>query len=76
MKVRHIRPMLKLATPTNGTWQWPKTFFYSYFPRLVPQNYLTAAEVKQALKELEELEQQQSATMCTCVMIEIIAEKV
>ena len=76
MKVISLRPMAKIATPENGVWQWPKTFFQSYFPRLVAQNYLTPEEVKEALIELEDLEKIDGTTICTCLMIEIIAEKV
>ena len=76
MKVISLRPMAKIATPENGVWQWPKTFFQSYFPRLVAQNYLTPEEVKEALIELEDLEKIDGATICTCLMVEIIAEKI
>ncbi|MGB5555711.1 MAG: methyltransferase domain-containing protein [Flavobacteriaceae bacterium] len=76
MKVISVRPMIKIATPYNGVWQWPKTFFESYFPRLVNQNYLTAQEVDQALLDLAALEKISSATMCTCLMVEVIAEKI
>lgn len=76
MKIIGFRPMSKIATPDNGVWQWPKTFFESYFPRLVPQNYLSATEVTKALSELEELEKNKSASIATCLMVEIIAEKI
>lgn len=76
MKITGFRPMSKIATTTNGIWQWPKTFFESYFPRLIPQNYLTADEVQKALVEMEELEQVNGASICTCLMAEVIAEKI
>ena len=75
MKILSIRPMTKIATMDNGVWQWPKTFFESYFPRLVSQNYLTSKEVAKALSELQELEETKGASICTCLMVEIIAEK-
>lgn len=75
MKVINFRPMMKIATVNNGVWQWPKTFFQSYFPRLVPQSYLEPEDVKRALHDLEELEKVEGATICTCLMVEIIAEK-
>ena len=76
MKVTNFRPMMKIATVKNGVWQWPKTFFQSYFQRLVAQNYLTPEEVTEALLQLEELEKIDGATICTCLMVEIIAEKI
>lgn len=75
MKVASFRPMAKIATPDSPVWTWPKTFFYSYFPRLIAQNYLTDEEVDNALKELEVLEKTDGASICTCLMVEIIAEK-
>ena len=76
MKVIGFRPMSKIATVENGIWQWPKTFFQSYFPRLADQNYLTTEEVNQALSDLEDLEKIEGATICTCLMVEVIAEKI
>lgn len=76
MKVIAFRPMAKIATPKNGIWQWPKTFFQSYFPRLVDQNYLKPEEVADALADLEGLEKIEGATICTCLMVEVIAEKI
>lgn len=75
MQVIGFRPMMKIATAKNGVWQWPKTFFQSYFPRLAAQDYLTTTEVKEALDDLEDLEKIAGATICTCLMVEIIAEK-
>lgn len=76
MKVTSFRPMMKIATVNNGVWQWPKTFFQSYFPRLVSQGYLTSEEVNDALRELKELEKVEGSTIGTCLMVEIIAEKI
>lgn len=76
MKIRSYRPMAKIATPETSVWQWPKTFFQSYFPRLVPSAYLTTEAVDQALFELDELERTAGASIATCLMVEIIAEKI
>ena len=76
MKVTHIRPMLKMATPEDLTWQWPKTFYHSYFPRLVAAGYLSQEEVTLALQELTQLENTPGATLCCPLMVEVIAQKV
>lgn len=75
MKVTSIRLMAKVATPDDVIWQWPKTFYHSYFPRLVDMNYLTQVEVSEALKEMAQLEQTKGATLCCPLMVEVIAEK-
>lgn len=75
MKIVDTRPMSKIATPDNVIWQWPKTFFYSYFPRLESAGYLTEAEAELALQEMELLEKTPGASICTPLMYEVIAEK-
>lgn len=75
MKVTHSRPLLKMATVDDVSWQWPKTFYNSYFPRLVESGYLTQDEVNDAFKEFTELENTPGATICCPLMIEVIAEK-
>ena len=75
MEIRSTRPMAKIATVTNGIWQWPRTFFHSYFPRLIPQGYLDRAAVDLALKELDDLEKTPGSSICTPLMYEVIAQK-
>lgn len=75
MKIINTRPMSKIATPDNVIWQWPKTFFYSYFPRLAAAGYLSDNEVESALAEMERLEKMPGASICTPLMYEVIAEK-
>ncbi|NND50965.1 MAG: methyltransferase domain-containing protein, partial [Flavobacteriaceae bacterium] len=76
LRVTSTRFMLKLAMPSDFNWQWPKTFFRSYFPRLIETNYLNESEVRSALKEMDELEKTKGATLCTPLMVEVIAEKI
>lgn len=75
MKINSIRLMSKLALPGEFTWQWPKTFYRSYFPRLVEMNYLTVDEMNKAYKDLAELETTLGASLCCPLMVEVIAEK-
>jgi SAM-dependent methyltransferase len=76
MKVTHIRSMSKIALPHENTWNWPKSFYLSYFPRLVSLGYLKDIEVENALNDLALLEQTKGASLCTPLMVEVIAEKV
>ncbi|MDC1395923.1 methyltransferase domain-containing protein, partial [Bacteroidia bacterium] len=71
----HTRPMAKLATPNELTWQWPKSFYEIYFPSLVDMNYLSSQDAKAALKDLEDLEHTNGAHLFCPTLIEIIAEK-
>ncbi len=76
LKVTHIRLMSKVARPNEFIWQWPKTYYQTYFPRLVELNYLTIEEVEQAFRDLAQIEQDPNATLCCPLMVEVIAEKV
>ncbi|MEL6811072.1 MAG: methyltransferase domain-containing protein [Bacteroidota bacterium] len=75
MKINNLRLMAKLATPDQINWQWPKTFYHSYFPRIAEMGYLSKEEVTLALADMDELEQTPGATLFCPIMIEVIAEK-
>jgi len=75
MQVSSIRLMHKLGRPNNLIWQWPKTFYHSYFPRIAEMGYLTTEEVTQALDDMETLESNPNATLFCPIMVEVIAEK-
>lgn len=75
MTVVKQRPMNKLATPDKIEWQWPRTFFHIYFPKLVEAGYLSKDELQAALKELEELRHMPYATILTPQMVELIVQK-
>lgn len=76
MKIISIRPMTKIATPKDAAWHWPKSFYESYFPRLVQLGYLTEEEVNNALSDMEKLESLESSTLLCPMMIEVVAEKI
>ena len=75
MNIQSTRIMAKLANPNELTWQWPKSFYHVYFPRLVEMNYLSPAESEQALLDMEQLEKSASSQLFCPSLIEIIAEK-
>jgi len=75
MQVSSQRLMAKLATPNNLDWEWPKTFYKSYFPRLVDYGLLTSEEVDEALSDMATLEITPGATLCCPMMIEVIATR-
>ena len=68
--------MTKLAKPDNLVWQWPRSFYYSYFPRLADAGYLTTDEVSIALNAVETLSKNKNATLFCHTVVEVIAEKV
>ncbi|MGB0851423.1 MAG: hypothetical protein ACPGTP_09250, partial [Bacteroidia bacterium] len=70
------RPMAKFATPSQLTWQWPKSFYEVYFPKLAEMGYMTPLEVEHAFTDFQKLEKIESAHLFCPTLIEIIAEKV
>lgn len=74
MKI-NTRLMAKLAKPDNQLWQWPKSFYKLYFPKLTEMEYLSEDEVKNALVEFDLLESNKAAHLFCPTLIEVIAEK-
>ena len=68
------RLMPKLASPNSDIWKWPKTFYESYFPRLIDMGYLKKQTVESAFAELKDLESLHYARLACPLMIEVIAE--
>lgn len=75
MRVSGVRLMHKLAHPGHMNWHWPKTFYHSYFPRLVDTGYLDNDTAAQALKDMDILEGNKMSTFFAPMMVEVIAEK-
>ena len=75
LEVISTRPMTKLATAGELVWEWPRSFFKIYFPKLVEPGFITQAEVEAALDDLEELEFINGATILCPQMVEVIAVK-
>ena len=70
------RPLAKFARPDDQIWQWPKSFYEIYFPKLAEMNYLSAKEVNLALEEFRELEKNKVAHLFCPTLIEVVATKV
>ena len=75
LEVTSIRPMAKMAKPNDITWQWPRSFYEIYFPKLVEMGFLTTDVVEKAMQDLVKLEQTPGASLCCPLLIEVIAEK-
>ena len=75
-EIMSTRPLTKMATPKEFTWNWPKSFFNIYLPKLVDVGYLTSQEVKDALQEFDDLDNEPGATIFCPTMLEVIARKI
>lgn len=75
LEVISSRPMTKMATPDQLTWQWPQSFLEIYIPKLTDMGLLTKAEVENALSDLEDLTHNPDATFFCPAMIEVVGVK-
>ena len=75
LEVVSVRPMSKIASSSDFTWQWPNSFFKIYFPKLIPVGYLDEETCQLGLEELEALSYVEGATICCPLMTEVIAVK-
>ena len=75
MEVTGQRPMSKLACPGQLTWNWPASFFKSYFPRLVEVGLLDEVTRERAMAEWSELGNTPGASVQCPHMLEVIARK-
>lgn len=75
MDVTSVRPMTKLARPQDLEWNWPRTFFQLYFPKVAEMGFLTTEKVGMGLQELDQLGQMPGATILCPLMVEVIGTK-
>ena len=76
MKISSTRSMSKFASPKDLSWQWPRSFYEVYWPKIKEMGYLTEAELSQAMSDISIIEQNPDTTLMCPILIEVIAEKV
>ena len=76
MRVTSTRSMSKFARPGDLAWQWPRTFYEVYWPKIAEQGYLSESELQQAFSDLKKLESTAGVTLMCPILIEVVAEKV
>ena len=74
-RVLDLVPIVRLARPGTGFWEWPTGFFLGFVPRLVEAGLLTEAERRAFEAEWQQREQDPGAFLCPPSMVGIIAEK-
>ncbi len=75
LRVREIRPHLRVATPDSLLWQWPTTFWRSFVPELVRHGHLKQAEADEFFGEWEARSRDPHTFFCTPPVFDIIGEK-
>ena len=75
-RVKHLEPVAKFARPGDPLWYWPESFYNSFLPRLVRNNYLSAETSKEFFIEWEQAKTEKGSFFVAPTVINIIAEKV
>ena len=76
MKISSTRSMSKFASPKDIAWQWPKSFYEVYWPKIQEMGYLTKAQLTQAFADIAVIEKNPATTLMCPILIEVIAEKI
>jgi SAM-dependent methyltransferase len=75
LRVTHLQPILRLATPRDPLWQWPHTFFKIFVPSLVEQGLLTADEQHAFERDWQAHCDDPHAFFTSPPMVEVVAVK-
>lgn len=76
LKVRELRPIVDVITPSNYVWQWPASFVDVYPDRLVAEGKVEPAWAERVKAEFHAAERDPDTVMVTPLVLEVIAERV
>lgn len=75
-RVKHARPLVFTASPSDMTWQWPAGFVESYAKRLHEIGLVSLDWVHDVVDELRIAESDPRSLMITPMVLEIVAERI
>jgi hypothetical protein len=73
--IEEIRPLQRIARPSDPLWEWPTTFFANFIPMLVEQGMVSEEDWRSFQAEWAERTRDPNAVFWTPSMVEIIARK-
>jgi len=76
LRIRELRPIVDVVTPSNYVWRWPASFMETYPQHLVDTGKKDQAWADRLRAEIEAAEANPDAVMVTPMVLEVIAEKV
>jgi len=76
LEVTHFAPLARTGRPNSMEWNWVKTFFHSYVPRLIKTGLLAESDFEEWKHEQKELDSNPNAFVVCPLMIEIIGVKI
>jgi ubiquinone/menaquinone biosynthesis C-methylase UbiE len=75
LRVREIRPHLRVALPNSPLWHWPTSFWRSFVPELVKHGFLQQSEADEFFAEWARRSTDPHSFFCTPPVFDIIGEK-
>lgn len=75
LRVEEVRPLVRVGRPGSMLWEWPRSFFGLYVPRLRDSGHLTAADAEAFWRAFEAHAVAPGAFFVTPPMVEVIAVK-
>lgn len=73
--IEEIRPLQRIARPSDPLWDWPTTFFANFIPMLVEQGMVSEEDWRSFQAEWADRTRDPNAVFWTPSMVEIIARK-
>jgi SAM-dependent methyltransferase len=73
--VEEIRPLQRIARPSDPLWEWPTTFFSNFIPMLVEHGLVSAEDWRAFQLDWAERTRDPDAVFWTPSMVEIIARR-
>lgn len=74
-EVEEIRPLQRIARPTDPLWEWPTSFFFNFIPMLVERGLVTDDDWRAFREEWTERSRNPNAVFWAPSMVEIIARR-
>ncbi len=72
-KTEHLQVRQRIARPGMPLWNWPKTFFATYIPKLVETGFLTEKDLKEFERVWKEASDDPSAFMVLPAVYDLVA---
>lgn len=73
--IRHVEPIIRMARPGTLLWQWPRTFFDNFLPRLVAAGHLDPKIASAFRDQWARCSRDPHGLFLSPAVLEIVAEK-
>ncbi len=75
LEVAHVGSVFEVARPGSPLWNWPRSFFRGFLPKLVEMGLIDEAEARAFEREWDEREADPGAFLCPPPMFDVVGVK-